>query len=240
MTAVSVRVPGFTPSVNGLQFVNSFPHEPVLDVDTPLGPIDVGDASNGLCGGMVFVARDVFGTPGMAPIEDTQPPAPDTPLFHYIVDRLIDSFDLPHAGFLRYFEWMITPDGDTGWAPFFIRPGVAWKTIHDEWPKIRAELDAGRLCPLGLVTTKSRSPAKLGENHQVLAYGYDLDDASLSVAVYDPNTTTAAADAVRLTLSLANPTHRTPIGHNVAIANPVRGFFRVPYEYRDPSLLATP
>ena len=48
-------VPGFTPSVNGLRFTNSWPSEPDIVVQVPpLGNVPIGDASNGLCGGMVF------------------------------------------------------------------------------------------------------------------------------------------------------------------------------------------
>ena len=241
--AIEVRVPGFTPSVNGLPFVNSFPSEPVVVVEVPLfGSIPIGDASGGLCGGMAFTVRDVFETTGMQPLPDTIPPghqpAPDTPLFKYIADRLIASFDLPRAGFMKYYAWMTTPDGDAG--PILLRRGVAWKTIMEEWPhRIRPSLDAGKLCVLGLVTTASVNPADLGRNHQVLAYGYELDDANrLTLLICDPNTARDQADDVRISLSLAKPTKRTPIEHNVGISEPVRGFFAVDYVYRDPSALA--
>ena len=115
--AIEVTVPGFTPSINGLHFVNSFPSEPVVNVTVPLfGTIPIGDASGGLCGGMAFTVRDVFETKGMKPLADTTPPGrqpgPDTPLFKYIAGRLIDSFDLSRAGFMKYYAWMTTPDGD--------------------------------------------------------------------------------------------------------------------------------
>jgi hypothetical protein len=238
-----VRVPGFTPSVNGLHFVNAFPHEPDVAVDAPpFGRIEIGDASNGLCGGMVATVCDVFATPGMAPPPDTAPPAQGSPLFRYIVARLIDSFDLPNAGFMKYYDWMLTSDHDIGWPPFFIRHGLAWKTIVEEWPAtIRPELDAGRLCPLGLVTTASPDPTQLGQNHQVLAYGYDLDDTSnLSLLIYDPNTPPGSADDVRIGFSLADPSHTTPISHNVGIGHPIRGLFRAPYRFHDPNGLTPP
>ena len=99
-------------------------------------------------------------------------------------------------------------------------------------------LDAGNLCVLGLVTTASVNPADLGRNHQVLAYGYELDDSNrLTLLIYDPNTPRAQADAVRISLSLSNPTKRTAIKHNVGISDPIRGFFGVDYDYRDPSAL---
>ncbi|GEM_PF-1124270 len=234
----SARVVGFTPSVNGFQFTNSFPPEPTMTIDLPVvGRVPIGDASNGVCGGMVCAARDIFETPGMAPISNPTQPGPNDPLFRYIVKRLIASFELPRVGFLKYYEWMLTPDGDTGWPPFVVRRGLAWKTIVEEWPnRIRPELDAGRLCCLGLVTTASPNPADLGHNHQVMAYGYDLDaEQTLTLLISDPNTSPANADRVRISVSLANPEQVTQITHNVGIDHPIRGFFMVDYTYEDPT-----
>ena len=238
--AGQVAVGGFTASGNGLGFVNRFPNEPVVGVDAPpFGKIDIGDASNGLCGGMVFAVRDIFQTDGMAPLNGSATPDPSSTLFNYIVGRLIDSFDLPHAGFMKYYEWMITPDGDTGWPPFFTRHGLAWKTIDDEWPnRIKPELDAGRLVCLGLVTSRSANPADLGQNHQVLGYGYELDADRLTLLVYDPNTSKASADSVSISFSLANPSQPTTFSHNVGIGEAIRGIFRVGYTYHDPTRLA--
>jgi hypothetical protein len=110
----SVRVPGFTPSAGGFHFANAFPKEPDFTVDLPgLGVLPVGDASNGVCGGMVFAVRDIFETTGQSFPADTTPPADGTALFRYIVERLIVSFDLPSLGVLKYYEWMVTADGDT-------------------------------------------------------------------------------------------------------------------------------
>ena len=234
----SVRVPGFLPSVNGLHFTNSFPPEPTLKFDLPgIGSIPIGDASNGVCGGMVSTVRDVFETPGLAPVATTDQPGPDSPLFHYIVDRLIASFDIPHLGFLKYYDWMLTPDADASWPPFIRRRGVAWKTIVEEWEaRIKPDLDAGRLCCLGLVTVASANPAELGHNHQVMAYGYDLDAAgNLVVRVYDPNTPPDKADDAAITLNLLDPEHTAKLGHNIWIGNPIRGFFRTAYTYRNPT-----
>jgi len=234
---VSIRVPGFRPSINGLHFVNAFPPEADFSLDLPgIGSLAIGDASNGVCGGMVFTVRDVFETAGLAPIAATDLPAQGSPLFRYILDRLLASFDIPGMGFLKYYEWMLTPDGDTGWAPLVSRRGVSWMTIVEEWPsRIRTELDAGRLCCLGLVTVSGADPGQLGRNHQVLAYGYDLDTAgNLELLIYDPNTVQSSADDVRIKLNLSSPASATPITHNVNISTGIRGFFQVDYHYRDP------
>lgn len=121
----SASVSSFTPSVNGLQFTNSFPHEAAVTI--PLrarGSFAIGDASNGLCGGMVFTVRHVFQTAGMAPLADPAQPPPGSPLFSYIVDRLIASVDLPQLGFRKYYEWMITPTGTRAGRPS--STGGAW------------------------------------------------------------------------------------------------------------------
>ena len=74
--AQSNAVPGFKASVNGLHFTNSWPNEPDIVANVPpFGNVSIGDASNGLCGGMVFTVRDVFQA-GLPPIPDTANPAP--------------------------------------------------------------------------------------------------------------------------------------------------------------------
>jgi len=227
-------VPNFLPSRNGLRFVNSWPSEPAIQVSVPgVGKVGIGDASNGLCGGMAFTVRDVFQA-GLPQLSDDRPPE-GSPLFEYIVGRLIDSFNLPD-GVLKYYDWMNTADGDTDlW--MVTRRGVAWKTVNEEWPRIKADLDAGHPCPLGLVTVQSSNPKDLGKNHQVLAYAYDYDVQELTVHLYDPNTDPAQGDGVHLRLNVANPESATPIQHNIGIADPVRGFFRVDYTWKDPSPL---
>jgi hypothetical protein len=227
-------IPTFRPSSYGLRFVNSWPDEPDLVVSVPqVGDVAIGSASNGLCGGMVFTVLDVF-TAGLPPLPDSQPAA-GSPLFDYIVKRLFDSWDLP-SGVLTYYQWMMLPDEDTGVWVATMR-GVGWRTIVDEWPGIRADLDAGHPSPLGLVTVRSTDPNELGKNHQVLAYGYDLQGDQLSIKVYDPNTDLGGADDVRISLSVAHPAGKTVIAHNVGISHSIRGFFRVPYHPADPSAL---
>jgi len=232
--ATANAVHRFRASVDGLHFVNSWPSEPDIIVDVgPLGKVPIGDASNGLCGGMVYTVMDVFRA-GVPPIPDTTNPAHGTPLFKYLVSRLFDSFDIP-GGVLEYYEWMTTPDHDTDiW--FVTRRGVAWRTIVEEWPKVKADIDGGVLSPLGLVTVHSTDPTMLGRNHQVLAYAYDVDDADrLTLRLYDPNTPTQDADGVQLSLDLSNPTQTTAITHNVGIGATIRGFFRTAYTFSEPT-----
>ena len=90
--------------------------------------------------------------------------------------------------------------------------GRAWVMIKQEWPKVKAELDSGKPVPLGLVTVKSADPRELGQNHQVLAWGYELDAADLNIYIYDPNL--PEDDEVFISLSIADPKHATAVGYS--------------------------
>jgi hypothetical protein len=232
MATTSVRVPGFLPSVWGLRFPNAFPPTPVLRI--PGTTVGVGNAADGLCGGMTFMARDLF-EHRIAPPPDTTPP-PDGPLFRYLVRRAFASFSLP-AGPAKYELWMALPDHGS-WLGM---RGVVERTLMDEWPFVRADLDRGITCSLGLVRTRSLNPMDLGLNHQVLAYGYDLTVNSrgaatgLDVLVYDPNWPGRDDVAIRIAV------HPTPGDSTVSYLEgdrPVRGFFRTAYRPEDPSAVA--
>ena len=219
-------VPGFLPSTGGFRFANDFPHVPLRSIGIPgVLAVPIGDASNGLCGGMAFAARDYFEAGRTPPPETAVPGA--GPLYDYLVRRLLDSFSLPF-GPSRYLELMnpALPDGESflsrlGWAPH----GRAWRMVNDEWPKLRGDIDAGRLSPLGLVKVKSANPFDLGENHQVLAYGYDLTGSRLTLRIYDPNRPNR--DDVTMALSIGDPAH--PIAITSTPATTVFTFFRVTY-----------
>jgi hypothetical protein len=225
-------VPAFLPSTGGFHFDNRFPRGPVMTIDLGVARIPIGNAANGLCGGMVFAVNDYF-LAGLLPPADTTPPAGGTPLFSYLVRRLIDSYQLP-AGPATYLALMnpLLPDGDARLGPVTVH-GRASRMINREWPAIRAELDAGRLCPLGLVMVTSANPADLGQNHQVLAYGYDLQGTALRLAVYDPNR--AGDDTVTIALDLRHPDQPTSVTMtpDASVAG-LTCFFRV--EYQPPSL----
>jgi hypothetical protein len=218
----SVRVEGFLPSTSGLHFANRFSRGPVFRVGFGRCALGVGDASRGLCGGMVFAARDLFEA-GTVPPDSTMPPAGGTPFFRYLVRGLMRSWNLPF-GPLRYVAWSALPDGDV-----LGRPGTRRRSLEGEWPRIRRELDAGRLAPLGLIRVRTMNPFALALNHQVLAFAYDADDAgSTTLHVYDPNH--PDRDDVTLTFGPARP---WPIPYGEG-ERPVRGLFLVPYRRPSP------
>ncbi len=224
---VEVGVPGFLPSTRGLHFANYYPHEPEIVIKLPLGPsLGLGDAANGLCGGMVFVARDYFEAKRSVP-PDTQPPAGGSPLYRFIVRRLLDSFNLP-LGLMRYVELMEPAFPDVGMG--FGLPGRAGVMLRNEWPRIKDDIDSGHPVPLGLIKIKSAIPHDLCKNHQVLAYGYDLDGTNLTLRIYDPNY--PDCDDVRLQLSIASA--QVPVPLTYTPTESVYCFFRTPYTPREP------
>lgn len=226
-------VPGFLPSSNGFGFPNRFPRVPVRRIGIPgVVSIPIGDASNGLCGGMALAARDYLEA-GRPPPQDTDPPAEGTPLFRFLVDRLFDSFDLP-VGPARYLELMspVIPDGDGALSRLGIGPrGRARRMITEEWPRIRADIDGGHPSPLGLVRVKSWNPLDLKLNHQVLAYGYRVEDGELVLRVYDPNR--PGDDGMTLSLRISDPRRPSPVRSTLP-GRPVYSLFRVPYRFSDP------
>ena len=225
------QLTGFVPSDHGFQFRNAFPSVPTIIIPTPLGNIELGDASNGLCGGMVFCALDYYLAKHRIPTDKT-PPTTGL-LFKTIVRRLLNSFNLP-LGILGYIILMNPdyPDGETRSGGINFAPhGRAWQNIRVEWPDIKSILDSGKPCPLGLVRIKSRDLSKLGKNHQVLATGYDVKDDLLTLFIYDPNYPNR--DKLTLSLSLANPEQPTPITYSPGDL-PVYAFFNVNYKFRSP------
>jgi hypothetical protein len=219
-------VPGFLPSTSGFRFANDFPEVPLRRIGTGSVTVPIGDASNGLCGGMAFAARDYFEA-GLPPPPDATPPAEGI-LFDYLVDRLFASFDLPF-GPSRYLTLMspLLPDGETVWSRLGLAPhGRAWRMVRQEWPKVRRDIDEGNPSPLGLVRVRSHDPFDLKENHQVLAYGYDLAGTRLSLRLYDPNR--PDRDDVTLSLDLADPTRPTLL-RGFPAGRQVIAFFRVNY-----------
>jgi hypothetical protein len=217
-------VSGFKPSEQGFHFENNFEDgAPVLTIRVPeIGNIPVGNAGGGLCGGMVFAALDFF-EEGRIPPADTSPPKPGAPLFDYIAQRLLDSFN-GVSGVHKYLSWMRLPD-ETHLSGLF--KSIGWHTVNDEWPAIKNDLDNDQPSPLGLILVESLNPFDVGKNHQVLAYGYKLDEATndLRVFVYDPNW--PDHDEITLSVNIADPASPSSVSYSVDPDG--RGFFHTKY-----------
>ena len=148
-------MPGFLPSTHGLRFANRFPPGPTLR----LGPIDprwigIGDASAGLCGGMSWFVRERFEADCRA--ADTEALANGSPSSSAVRRQSCHSTG---SDPLRFW-WMGAMGSDGRYATWDV-----------EWPRIRADIDAGQLAMVGLVRVR-RNPFHLTQSHQVLAYAY--------------------------------------------------------------------
>lgn len=224
----------FQPSTHAFRFPNYWPAgTPDIVVGTPIGNVSIGDAHNGLCGGMAFTVCDLY-LARLQPPPDVNSSPGGTPLFNYMVSRLFSSFNIP-GGVMTYYYWANTPDHDT---VLGTRPGVGRMTVHDQLPQVLASIDKQQPATLGLVTIRSFNPGDLGECHQVLAYKYEWNGSRVTLGVYDPNR--PGADDVTISLDTSNPTHTTPIDSNVDVRQPIRGFFYVGYSFIDPSSIAGP
>jgi hypothetical protein len=225
-------ITGFLPSTHGLHYSNSsWPHEPDLTLSTPFGNIPIGDASNGLCGGMVFAVRDLFDAGRQPPPDRANPPG-NGAAFNYLVGRLFDSFNVP-GGVIEYYTWMNLPTHNTLLGP----KGLSDLTINESMPIVRHTIDAGQPCPLGLVCVHSSDPTMLGKNHQVLAFGYEDAGAMTTVRVYDPNL--PDDDGVTISFNHTNPAHTTTF--NYSGGETPLGFFTCTwYRAHDPAPLLGP
>jgi hypothetical protein len=234
----SVRVPDFTPSVNGFGFTNSWPTNPIRSFRLGnVATLNIGDAANGLCGGMSFTTADLHVARLRPPADPSNPPA-GSDRYRYIVDRQITSFDngkLP----LRFYSLMkpTRPAKEPTWGPWLGAIGVdrhslPYVTIHDEWPGIRGLLDAGKLAMIGLVRAVSLDPQMLGHNHQVLAYGYDLDGTTVTLRICDPNW--PRDDTVTITFDSGGAMASTAPTWSKTDAK-LFGFFNYPFASVDPA-----
>jgi hypothetical protein len=214
-------IPGFRPSTSGFHFANAWPSGPTVRLG-PLDPriIGVGDASTGLCGGIVYTIADMFAAHLPVP-PDREPPANGSPRFNSIVRRQVESL-----------AWLTVP------VRFWLRMAVggsfggdrARSTLEGEWPKAKAWLDSGRLAPIGLIRVAAVNPRDLTKNHQVVAWGYLEDGQGVTLRLYDPNW--PDRDDVTATIALDNALR--PTGLSQSTGESLLGWFVLPYSPSDP------
>lgn len=225
------QVAGFLPSKSAFHFDNGhWPSVPNYRVAILGREIGIGNASDGLCGGMIFAVRDLFEA-GVPPPADNEPPKPDTPLFNYIVAGLARSFTFANVG--RFLDGIQSPTA-TGNG----HRGIAWREVREDWPLVKGDIDAGLLAPLGLV--HGEEPPTLGyvtgwqhlaECHQVLAWAYDQVGTAVTVRIYDPN---FPGDDQSLSFDTSDPDRSTPVRVSGYADGRFRAFFRETYTYHDP------
>jgi hypothetical protein len=198
-----VAVPGFTPTRNGFPFRNSWPRGTTArTIDLGVKTLPIGDAKNGLCGGMSFAAVDYFLAHQTIPHGLPKPMHEGEPLFDFFVDRLVDSFDLPHLPLtLMTLMDPAYPDAESKvLEELDLGHGRAYTMCRQAWPAIRHRIDTGLPAPICIVKVKSRHVADLGENHQIVVWKYQLRGTQLTLWVYDPNN--PGTDACTLVLDV--------------------------------------
>jgi hypothetical protein len=214
-------IPGFLPSTRGFHFANAWPAGPTITFG-PLDPrvIGVGDASTGLCGGMVYTVADLFAA-GVPVPADREPPVNGSPRFNSIVRRQVESL-----------AWLSVP------VRFWLRMALggsfgsdrARSTLEREWPTAKAGLDAGRPVPIGLIRLAATDPRDLTKNHQVIAWGYVEDGRGVTLRLYDPNW----PDRDDVTVTIALDVALRPSGLSQSTGEPLLGWFVLPYTPADP------
>ncbi|HEX5823473.1 MAG TPA: hypothetical protein VFY18_03345 [Candidatus Limnocylindrales bacterium] len=217
----SRTIEGFLPSTHGFHYANAWPSGPTVRFG-PLDPrwIGIGDAADGLCGGMVYTVGDLF-LAGVAMGADREPPANGSPHFRAIVRRQVESLAFLTVP-VRY--WLRSALGGS------LGGDRARGTLDREWPKAKALLDAGRVAMIGLIRVASANPMSLTRNHQVMAWGYAEDGRGVTLRLYDPNW--PDRDDVTITIHL-DPALR-PSGLSQSTGEPLLGWFVLPYSPADP------
>lgn len=235
----SAAVAGFRPSEHGFRFANRWPPGPTARIG-PLDPrwVGFGDASAGLCGGMVATVRDLFEA-AIAPPVDDWPPANGSPRFRAIVRRQVQSLAWGRVP-LRYWELQaFRPDPPAGLAAALRREPARVVAVEREWPRVRAAIEAGTLPVVGLVRVAGWSPRLLTVNHQVLGYAFEEDGTGFRVRVYDPNH--PGRDDVEIRAEV-DPDDGRPLRDRIRLAQstgePLLGYFRQPDPPPAGSLLA--
>jgi hypothetical protein len=231
-----VVVAGFRPTTHAPLFSNGkWPPGTQLWISVMgLPSVSVDATRFGLCGGMSFLTRDIVesGTPQLRGTDSTKiPPA----LVGHIFARLVDSFSLTSGITDRWLAATRALDHDTVvWGH-----GLFHQTV-DEVPGILAEVDAGRLCPIGIVLAQSYLPWAVFDSHVVLVWGYETHGDILTLRTYDCNK--PGKDDIVIELDISSPTPSKTIttnGTDVMVNNlhtgTVRGFFKLPYTHQDPS-----
>ena len=168
----------FDPKKHGFHFSNEF----VNDVcDTPFGKI----TTEGRCGGMAFASLDYYYAKLPIPTHrgsdfpGGKVPPDQTRLADYIYSRLMDSF-LRNGD--KFILWTEKLDHYT----WIYGDGVTKLTKEEEFPKLLRQLANG---PVALGLIKAEHLWDIGHNHQVVAHGAELDEATgtMTVHIYDNN-----------------------------------------------------
>lgn len=203
---------------HGFAFSNSFVNN-VLTIPS----LGIKVTTKGRCGGMAAAALDYWHA-GLAVPASTSLPQDGTLLADYVYRRLMDTFVDNGAKFVHYATSLDHPTWLRG-------KGVARMTREDELPRLRNAISAG--CPVLLGLTAARDVTQIGNDHQVVAHGYDQDARYTYVHVYDNNNPRQEV-TLKLT-TVDDPAERAITGSN---GKTWRGLFVESYTQKRPPWLA--
>jgi hypothetical protein len=226
-------VSGFLPSTHAPLFRNGpWPAELKLTIRVVGVPVLSLDATRwGLCGGMTFLTRDSVqaGQPQLCARDPSRIPLA---LAQHLLRRQIDSVKA-ESMITRWLTSIWQPDHGTRlWGKSLAQ------VTRAECIGIMHDIDAGRLCPIGLVAARGWIPWDVFKNHVVLVWGYDRAGDRLTLSTYDSNFPGRDDITIRLDLSSSGAgTQITTNGTDGPMAGRIRGFFRVPYRSADPPRL---
>ncbi len=225
-------VTNFKPSTNAPQFANGPwpPGTEITLIDIPgLPKVSIDATKMGFCGGMSFLTRDIFES-GTQQLRGTSAALIPLSLARMILTRLGQSFSGPNV----VPRWLhATSELDHG--TVLLGPGLFAETVAD-CAVVTSEIDAGRLCPIGVVLTQSAGPWDVFQNHVELVWGYERAGDILTLHVYDCNNPNR--DDIVIQLDVSSPTPAKTITTNGTAgpaAGTIRGFFPLPYTHADPS-----
>lgn len=158
----------FVPERDGFHFANEFVN--VIAKFPGYGTIETG----GRCGGMAYAALDYWFNRRLPIPADATLPHDGTLMAEYIYKRLLDTYLVPSA--INFITWTLAGDGEN-----FFHKGVTRWTKEGEFPKLRTMIDQGKPQVLGLV--KVTDLRQIGQDHQVVGYGYE-DDGKGNLVAY--------------------------------------------------------
>jgi hypothetical protein len=238
----------FLPSRDGFKFANHWPDTPYSLPPLRGSLLDrkYGNASSGLCGGIVFAALDYFNANQEIPQTPNAPFGEQDPLFLYLVDRLFDTFAPESVLMMLNLMDPAYPDTDEGVLSVLgLAEGRAAVMAHQQWPAIRRDIDEGRPSPLFIQTIKSILPFDLGHNHQIMAYAYEAQGHDIIVWLYDPNQ--PMVDDVTMRFDDSDVSQRIVVAHNVNVheddgvtRRPIYCFTRMDYAAKPPRIPGPP
>jgi hypothetical protein len=242
------RSTGFLPDRDGFKFSNQWPNTPysLPPLKGTMLDYKYGNARNGLCGGMVFAARDYFEAGLSIPEVTTAPVDEHDPLFQYLVDRLFATFSVDSVSLMLKLMNPLFPDTDENiLGALGLAAGRSSVMANEEWPLIRADIEAGRPSPMVLITVKSTLPWDLGKCHQVLAYAYDVHADDILLRVYDPNQ--PMCNDVTMRFNIRTVAEAIRVEHNIHVfedddtsPRPIYCFARMNYTQRTPTVPTPP